>query len=106
MLEQAILTLGTKGVILKTYHSREFLTSTEEMSWAAVHCFHGFPNQENQLKEFKGKPETLFVLQGCHNSVTLHKTSEDIDNFILKLRKLSCEIDKFANWLEQNKEEL
>lgn len=85
------------------YHTRKFLNPIGEMAWSSVQCFHGYPNPENQLQEFKDKPETLFVLQGCHNSVTLHKTSEDIDNFIDKLLLISSEINKFVSWLNENK---
>lgn len=51
---------------------------------------------------YGGKPkhQTFFVVSDCHCSARLHKTEDDsMEDFILKLRTLSNEATKFADYL-------
>ena len=85
-----------------TYHTREFLNPLGHKAWSSIQCFYGYGNPENEMKEFQGKTDAYVIIQGCHESVTLHKTSPEMKDFITKLRLLTSEINNFADWLENN----
>lgn len=91
---------------MKTYHSRKWLNPEGDKSWASIQCWHGCGNQDLELEQFRGQPETLVVLQGCHNTVALHMTTPSYEEYVKKLRLLASEVNKFADWIEDNEGEL
>jgi len=80
-----------------TYSKRKWLNHNDSPLTSSVVAYHGI-SQWTEDKDI-----TFFEVSDCINKIRLHKTNIDsMSDFIKKLRILSTEANKFANWLENN----
>ena len=83
---------------MNTYCKRTWLNNNESSSTGACVAFHGKAKWQNHKEE---ETVTFFEVSDCHCKARLHKIASDsMNQFIDKLRLLSSEAAKFADFLE------
>lgn len=81
------------------YNKRTWLNKEDSPSSGSVIAYDGTTTWRNEKIR-----QTFLHLSDCHTSIRLHKVDDDsMDDFINKMKLLKNEIEKFINYLEENK---
>lgn len=84
---------------MKSYNKRTWLNKNDSPSLGSVVAFDG------EVKYSDGIERTTFLaLSDCSKTIKLIKNTEDIEDFITKMKLLKQEIELFINHLEKQKD--
>jgi hypothetical protein len=78
------------------YNKRTWLNKLDSPSLGSVTTFDGDVNYQDGTER-----TTFLAISDCHHTIKLIKNTENIDDFIEKMKLLKNEIEQFINHLEK-----
>ena len=78
------------------YNKRTFLNKKKSPSIGSVVAFDGIVEYSNGAER-----TTFLAISDCSKTIKLTKNTENIKDFIKKMKLLNNEISKFINYLEK-----